>query len=64
MLHYYYLRGYRITALPQVSNLLTGVRLPLPAQPNKNAHRKMGVFVWPVKEESNAGAEFFSRKIL
>ena len=24
--------GYRITVLPQVSNLLTGVRLPLPAQ--------------------------------
>ena len=23
--------GYRITVLPQVSNLLTGVRLPLPA---------------------------------
>jgi methylated-DNA-protein-cysteine methyltransferase-like protein len=35
--------GYRITVLPQVSNLLTGVRLPLPALTAQNPAR--GCFI-------------------
>ena len=36
--------GYRITVLPEISNLLTGVRLPLPAQNFKPKNRPNGVF--------------------